>query len=161
MPAQLTPVLMSRRGHTPLADSRAKACQAVRAAGGRRLDVQQWLRRACRPGLFGRPIVITNAEFRFIVAEQLRRSAAWRLISCSSRRGATPDLGGVAATLVHDRDPLARSSCSRRPLIRKPEEFLSALSQWRNARRRPYRHLSAFVRPGRPRATGYIRPAES
>src|SRR5438034_10691394 len=33
---------------------------------------QQVLRRVSDPTLFGRPIVITNSEFRFLVAEQLR-----------------------------------------------------------------------------------------
>ena len=32
---------------------------------------QETLRRVCDPGLFGRPIVVTNAQYRFLVAEQL------------------------------------------------------------------------------------------
>jgi mannose-1-phosphate guanylyltransferase len=33
---------------------------------------QQVMERVSDPGLFARPIVITNTEFRFVVAEQLR-----------------------------------------------------------------------------------------
>src|SRR5437762_9550402 len=33
---------------------------------------QQVLRRVADPALFGRPVVITNTDFRFLVAEQLR-----------------------------------------------------------------------------------------
>jgi len=39
---------------------------------GERSTFQQTLARIADPVLFARPIVITNADFRFIVAEQLR-----------------------------------------------------------------------------------------
>jgi mannose-1-phosphate guanylyltransferase len=51
---------------------RAKHAEAVRAADRRRSTFQQTVARIVDPTLFGRPIVITSADFRFIVAEQLR-----------------------------------------------------------------------------------------
>src|SRR5215207_279033 len=39
---------------------------------GERSTFQQTLARIADPALFARPIVITSADFRFIVAEQLR-----------------------------------------------------------------------------------------
>src|SRR5437764_13956505 len=39
---------------------------------GERSTFQQTLERVADPTLFARPIVITSADFRFIVAEQLR-----------------------------------------------------------------------------------------
>src|ERR1041384_2684377 len=42
---------------------------------GERSTFQQTLGRITDPALFARPIVITNAEFRFLVAEQLDRKS--------------------------------------------------------------------------------------
>jgi mannose-1-phosphate guanylyltransferase len=38
---------------------------------GRHSTFQETLRRVINPALFGRPVVVTNARYRFLVAEQL------------------------------------------------------------------------------------------
>jgi mannose-1-phosphate guanylyltransferase / mannose-6-phosphate isomerase len=42
--------------------------------GGGASTFQQVLARVSEPGIFGRPIIVTNVEFRFTVADQLQRS---------------------------------------------------------------------------------------
>src|ERR1043166_1190033 len=74
---------------------------------GERSTFQQTLARIADPTLFARPIVITNTDFRFIVAEQLREIGAEAdIVLEPARRDSGPSVA-VAATLAARRNPQA------------------------------------------------------
>jgi mannose-1-phosphate guanylyltransferase/mannose-6-phosphate isomerase len=79
------------------------------------------------PDLFSRPIVLTAAEFRFIVAEQIRACAAEAdIILEPARRDSGPAIA-AAAELVARRDPKSiLLVLAADHLIAKPEEFVAA-----------------------------------
>jgi mannose-1-phosphate guanylyltransferase len=54
-----------------------RAAEAVLAAVRAAFDLPDTLRRVCDPA-FARPVVITNARYRFLVAEQLSEIAVRR-----------------------------------------------------------------------------------
>ena len=73
MSAQIIPVIMCGGAGTRLWPvSRESMPKQFVALVGQGSTFQQVLTRISDPGLFLRPIIITNADFRFIVAEQLR-----------------------------------------------------------------------------------------
>ena len=51
---------------------------------------QETLKRVSDPQRYGKPVIITNAEYRFLVAEQAQESASISPVCCSSRWRATP-----------------------------------------------------------------------
>ena len=76
MPAQIIPVIMCGGAGTRLWPvSRESMPKQFVPLVGRGSTFQQVLERIADPALFARAIVITNAEFRFVVAEQLREVA--------------------------------------------------------------------------------------
>ena len=74
---------------------------------GDRSTFQQVLDRINDDQFFGRPIVITNADFRFIVAEQLRESGIEADIVLEPMRRDSAMAVAVAAALAYRRDPEA------------------------------------------------------
>ena len=73
MSAQIIPAIMCGGAGTRLWPvSRESMPKQFVPLIGERSTFQQVLARISHPALFARPIVITNADFRFIVAEQLR-----------------------------------------------------------------------------------------
>jgi len=73
MSAQIIPVIMCGGAGTRLWPvSRESMPKQFVALVGQGSTFQQVLTRISDPSLFSRPIVITNADFRFVVAEQLR-----------------------------------------------------------------------------------------
>jgi mannose-1-phosphate guanylyltransferase/mannose-6-phosphate isomerase len=73
MPAQIIPVIMCGGAGTRLWPvSRESMPKQFVSLVGPRSTFQQVLARVADADLFGRPIVITKADFRFVVAEQLR-----------------------------------------------------------------------------------------
>ena len=73
MSAQIIPVIMCGGAGTRLWPvSRESMPKQFVPLIGQRSTFQQVLARISDPALFARPIVITNADFRFVVAEQLR-----------------------------------------------------------------------------------------
>jgi mannose-1-phosphate guanylyltransferase/mannose-6-phosphate isomerase len=68
---------------------------------------EQTLARINDPALFGRPVVVTNSEFRFLAAEQLQRSGVEADIVLEPvGRDSGPAIA-VASELIHRRDPEA------------------------------------------------------
>src|SRR5215213_7712880 len=62
---------------------------------------QQTLQRVTDPGLFARPIVITNTDFRFVVAEQLRElSIEADIVLEPARRDSGPAVAVAAALTI-------------------------------------------------------------
>ncbi len=72
-----------------------------------RSTFQQVLDRVADRELFERPIVITNSDFRFIVAEQLRECDVEADIALEPMRRDSAMAVAVAAALARDRDPQA------------------------------------------------------
>src|SRR5436190_17963919 len=73
MPAKIIPVIMCGGAGTRLWPvSRESMPKQFVPLIGEGSSFQQVMARISDPELFARPIVVTNAEFRFVVAEQLR-----------------------------------------------------------------------------------------
>jgi mannose-1-phosphate guanylyltransferase / mannose-6-phosphate isomerase len=119
---------------------------------------QQVLARISDPALFARPIVITNTDFRFVVAEQLReRGIEADIVLEPARRDSGPAVA-VAAVLAAERDPdtivlvLAADH-----VIRKPEAFREACRQAAEAAAEG-RIVTFGIAPTHPATNyGYIR----
>src|SRR3954454_13942604 len=92
---------------------------------GDRSTFQQTLQRVADPTLFGRPIVITNTDFRLVAAEQLReRGIEADIVLDPARRDSGPAVA-VAAALAARRDPAALVLVlSADHVVRNPGEFL-------------------------------------
>ena len=86
---------------------------------GPRSTFQDTLLRVSDPALFERPIVITNAAYRFMVLEQLAEIGS-RPTSCSSRCGA------IRARRSPPAPPLRRRAMARRSCWRSPPTMSSA-----------------------------------
>ena len=94
MSAQIIPVIMCGGAGTRLWPvSRESMPKQFVPLIGERSTFQQVLARISVPGLFSRPIVITNADFRFVVAEQLREQGIEAdIVLEPSRRDSGPPL---------------------------------------------------------------------
>ena len=107
---------------------------------GRQLDLPAGARPRRRPpDLFARPIVITNQDFRFVVAEQLREMGVEADIVLEPMRRDSGPAVAVAAALAAERDPQAIVLVlAADHVVRKPEQFRDACR-----RRRPLRARAA------------------
>src|ERR1044072_1245614 len=131
MPANsqlLIPVLMCGGAGTRLWPvSRESMPKQFMPLIGERSTFQQTLGRVTDPALFARPIVITNAEFRFIVAERLREIGVEADIVLEPARRDSGPAVAVAAALGAGRDREAGVRVLPPDhVVRKPEEFLVA-----------------------------------
>ena len=94
---------------------------------GERSTFQQTLARIADPALFARPIVITNTDFRFIVAEQLREIGVEADIVLEPARRDSGPAVAVAAALAAQRGPKAVVLVlAADHVVRKPDEFIAA-----------------------------------
>src|SRR3954463_15500577 len=101
MPLQIIPVIMCGGAGTRLwpVSRESMPKQFVRLMGTES-TFQQVLARIQHPELFTRPIVITKADFRFVVAEQLReRGIDADIVLEPTRRDSGPAVA-VAAVLA-------------------------------------------------------------
>src|SRR5579883_1998269 len=75
---------------------------------GSQSTFQDTIRRVSDPALFGRPIIVTNSQYRFLVAEQLAAIAAEADILLEPvRRDSGPAVAaGAAFAAKRDGDPL-------------------------------------------------------
>ncbi len=120
---------------------------------------QQVLARINDPTLFARPIVITNTDFRFVVAEQLReRGIEADIVLEPARRDSGPAVA-VAAVLAAERDPEAIVLVlAADHVIRKPEAFREACRQAAQAAA-DGKIVTFGIAPTHPATNyGYIRP---
>jgi mannose-1-phosphate guanylyltransferase/mannose-6-phosphate isomerase len=126
---------------------------------GDKSTFQQLLERISDPDLFARPIVITSADFRFIVAEQLRECGVEADIVLEPARRDSGPAVAVAAVLAAGRDPQSiLLVLASDHVIGKPDQFRSAC---RNAAAaaRDGMIVTFGIRPTRPATNyGYIRP---
>ena len=105
MLAQIIPVIMCGGAGTRLWPvSRESMPKQFVSLVGQGSTFQQVLTRISDPSLFSRPIVITNADFRFVVAEQLRELGIEAdIVLEPSRRDSGPAVA-VSAVLATQRD---------------------------------------------------------
>jgi mannose-1-phosphate guanylyltransferase/mannose-6-phosphate isomerase len=157
---QLIPVLMCGGAGTRLWPvSRESMPKQFVPLVGDRSTFQQTLMRIADPETFARPIVITNTDFRFIVAEQLREiGIAADIVLEPMRRDSGPAVA-VAAVLAERRNPQAAVLVlAADHIVRKPEEFIKAC---RNAAAAVTegRIVTFGIHPTSPATSyGYIRP---
>ena len=106
MPAQIIPVIMCGGAGTRLWPvSRESMPKQFVPLVGQGTMFQQVLERISDPDLFTRPIIITSADFRFVVAEQLReRGIEADIVLEPMRRDSGPAVA-VAAVLAVAHDP--------------------------------------------------------
>lgn len=120
---------------------------------------QQVIERISDPTLFARPIVITNTDFRFIAAEQLRECGVEADIVLEPARRDSGPAVAAAAALAAERDPQALVLVlAADNIFRKPDEFLATCRQ--AAKTAAAGRIVTFgIRPTRPATNyGYIRP---
>src|ERR1700704_2113181 len=105
MLAQIIPVIMCGGAGTRLWPvSRESMPKQFVALVGQGSTFQQVLDRVSDASLFSRPVVITNADFRFVVAEQLRELGIEAdIVLEPSRRDSGPAIA-VSAVLAAQRD---------------------------------------------------------
>jgi mannose-1-phosphate guanylyltransferase / mannose-6-phosphate isomerase len=127
---------------------------------GQESTFQQVLARISDPALFARPIVITNADFRFVVAEQLRErgiEADIVLEPCSRDSGPAVAVSAVLAA-ERNRDALvlvlAADHVVRKPDVREACQRAAAVAA-------EGRVVTFGIEPTHPATHyGYIRPGE-
>jgi mannose-1-phosphate guanylyltransferase/mannose-6-phosphate isomerase len=162
MPAQIVPVIMCGGAGTRLWPvSRESMPKQFVPLVGDDSTFQQALGRISDPDLFGRPIVTTSAEFRFVVAEQLReRGVEADIVLEPMRRDSGPAVA-VCAVLAaeRDRDALVLVLAADH-VIRKPNEFRAACRRAAAAAAEG-RIVTFGIEPTHPATSyGYIRPGE-
>ena len=162
MPVQIIPVIMCGGAGTRLwpvsRESMPKQfVPLVRQAS----TFQQVLARISEPELFARPIVITNADFRFVVAEQLREYGIEADIVLEPMRRDSGPAVTIAAMLAaaRDRDALVLVLAADH-VIRKPEAFRDACRSAASAAAEG-RIVTFGIEPTHPVTSyGYIRPGQ-
>src|SRR5262245_33298395 len=122
---------------------------------------QQVLTRVNHAELFARPIVITNADFRFVVAEQLREAGIEADIVLEPMSRDSGPAVAVSAVLAaeRDRDALVLVLAADH-VVRKPDEFRAACSHAATAAAEG-RIVTFGIEPTHAATSyGYIRPGE-
>jgi len=106
--SRLIPVIMCGGAGTRLWPvSRESMPKQFVALVGERSTFQQVLARIGNDPLFDRPIIITNSDFRFVVAEQMRECAVEGDIVLEPLRRDSAMAVAIAAVLATKRDPAA------------------------------------------------------
>jgi mannose-1-phosphate guanylyltransferase/mannose-6-phosphate isomerase len=162
MAGQIVPVIMCGGAGTRLWPvSRESLPKQFVPLVGPRSTFQQVLARVAAPDLFGRPIVITQADFRFVVAEQLRECGIEAdIVLEPMRRDSGPAVTAAAALAAkRDRDALVLVVAADH-VIRKPESFHDACRSAAAAAAEG-RIVTFGIKPTHPVTSyGYIRPGE-
>ena len=162
MVAQIVPVIMCGGAGTRLwpVSRESMPKQFVRLVG-QETTFQQALARVSDPELFARPIVITNGDFRFVVAEQLRELGIEADIVLEPVRRDSAPAVAVSAVLAtqRERDALVLVLAADH-VIRKPENFHEACRRAAAAAAEG-RIVTFGIEPTYPATNyGYIRPGD-
>jgi mannose-1-phosphate guanylyltransferase / mannose-6-phosphate isomerase len=162
MPGKIIPVVMCGGAGTRLWPvSRESMPKQFVPLVGDGSTFQQVMARISEPQLFARPIVVTNDEFRFVVAEQLReRAVAADIVLEPMRRDSGPAVA-VSTVLAAERDPQALVLIlAADHVIRKLDEFHAACRCAAEAA--ALGRIVTFGIPPTHAAThyGYIRPGK-
>src|SRR5215510_15072000 len=162
MAGQIVPVIMCGGAGTRLWPvSRESMPKQFVPLIGQASTFQQVLARITDPELFARPIVITNADFRFVVAEQLRECGIEADIVLEPMRRDSGPAVTVAAVLAAERDRNALVVVlAADHVIRKPEEFRDTCRSAASAAAEG-RIVTFGIEPTGPVTSyGYIRPGK-
>src|SRR5215470_9535461 len=162
MPAQIVPVIMCGGAGTRLWPvSRESMPKQFVPLVGQGSTFQQVLARISHPDLFARPIVITNAEFRFVVAEQLRERGVEADIVLEPMRRDSGLAVAVSALLAAERNRNALVLVlAADHVVRKPDEFRAACER-AAAVAAEGRIVTFGIEPTHPATSyGYIRPGK-
>ena len=160
MAAQIVPVIMCGGAGTRLWPvSRESMPKQFVPLVGPGSTFQQVLARISDPELFARPIVITNADFRFVVAEQLRECGIEADIVLEPMRRDSGPAVAVSAVLAAERDREALVLVlAADHVVRKPDEFRQACRRAAVAAAEG-RIVTFGIEPTHPATNyGYIRP---
>ena len=160
MAAQIIPVIMCGGAGTRLWPvSRESMPKQFVPLVGPGSTFQQVLARVSDPELFSRPIVITNADFRFVVAEQLRECGIEADIVLEPMRRDSGPAVAVSAMLAAERDREALVLVlAADHVVRKPDEFRQACRRAAVAAAEG-RIVTFGIEPTHPATNyGYIRP---
>jgi|SRR5579884_4249924 len=119
---------------------------------------QETVRRISDPALFGRPIVVTNRQYRFMVAEQLAALGveADILLEPVRRDSGPAILAGAEFACARDRDAIVVALAADH-VVSDPAAFAQACAQAQDAATED-RIVTFGVRPSRPATEyGYIK----
>jgi mannose-1-phosphate guanylyltransferase / mannose-6-phosphate isomerase len=162
MLAQIVPVIMCGGTGTRLWPvSRESMPKQFVSLVGPTSTFQQVLARVNSAELFARPIVITNADFRFVVAEQLRESGVEADIVLEPVRRDSGPAVAVSAVLAaeRNRDALVLVLAADH-VVRKPDEFREVCQRATTAAAEG-RIVTFGIEPTHPATNyGYIRPGK-
>jgi mannose-1-phosphate guanylyltransferase / mannose-6-phosphate isomerase len=162
MSAHIVPVIMCGGAGTRLWPvSRESMPKQFVPLVGEGSTFQQVIARVSDPELFARPIIITNADFRFVVAEQLReRGVEADIVLEPIRRDSGPAVA-ISALLAAERDRHALVLVlAADHVVRKPDEF-RAVCRRAAATAAEGRIVTFGIEPTYPATSyGYIRPGE-
>jgi mannose-1-phosphate guanylyltransferase/mannose-6-phosphate isomerase len=126
---------------------------------GKHSTFQETLRRVADPSLFGRPVVMTNFEYRFLVAEQLAemRIEADILLEPMRRDSAPAIVAGTAFARARGGDPIVAALAADH-IVNDAAAFVAACKVARDAAA-VGRIVTFGIRPDRPATEyGYICP---
>jgi mannose-1-phosphate guanylyltransferase/mannose-6-phosphate isomerase len=160
MTSLVTPVIMCGGAGTRLWPvSRESMPKQFVPLVGRESTLQDTLRRVADPKLFARPIVITGADFRFVVREQLQEIGVEADLVREPMRRDSGRAVAVAALLAAERDAQAIVLVlAADHVMRKPDAFIEACRQ-ASAVAAKGRIVTFGIRPDSPATYyGYIRP---
>ena len=162
MSAHIIPVIMCGGAGTRLWPvSRESMPKQFVPLVGQGSTFQQVLARISDASLFSRPIVITNADFRFVVAEQLREQGIEADIVLEPMRRDSGPAVAVSAVLAaeRDRDALVLVLAADH-VVRNPEEFRRACRLAAEAATAG-QIVTFGIEPTHPATNyGYIRPGK-
>jgi mannose-1-phosphate guanylyltransferase/mannose-6-phosphate isomerase len=126
---------------------------------GQSSTFQETLRRVADPALFGRPVVITNYEYRFLAAEQLAELGMEGdiLLEPTRRDSAPAIIAGTTFALARGGDPIIAALAADH-VVKDAAAFRAACGVARDAAATG-RIVTFGIRPDRPATEyGYIRP---
>ena len=153
---------MRRRRHAAVAGIARRPAQAILAVVWSAFDVSGHHSQGFRSGLFGRPIVVTNTQYRFLVAEQLAAIGVEADILLEPmRRDSGPAIAaGAAFAAKRDGDPVVVALAADH-VVTDPAAFAKVCRLAADAAGAD-RIVTFGVRPTRPATEyGYIRAGAS
>ena len=162
MNSLLTPILMCGGAGTRLWPvSRESMPKQFTTLVGDKSTFRQLIERISAPDLFSRPIVVTSADFRFVVAEQLRECGVEADIVLEPMRRDSGPAVTAAAAIAAKRDPASvLLVLAADHIVRKPDRFIEACRSALPAAR-DGKIVTFGIKPTYPATSyGYIRPGQ-
>jgi mannose-1-phosphate guanylyltransferase/mannose-6-phosphate isomerase len=160
MPDRIRPVILSGGAGTRLwPASRDTLPKQFLKLLGPHSTLQETVKRVSDPSLFGRPLIVTQRDYRFLVREQLEEIGAdAEIVLEPARRDSGPAVAAAAA-IVAAGDPMSLILVlAADHVVRDPHRFVDAVRTARAAAMNG-RIVSFGIKPDRPATSyGYIRP---